>query len=138
MILFLPNELVPIAIGEITFHVQPLNEQTKVALMNLAISAERGNFEAAVDLTRKAVKHSLKKLDGVFLSSGEIYKLRFENGDHAPLTDECVDELMNLGCSQKMALTCMSLLNGISDPLVDSQGRRIEGVRLLGAAEKKA
>jgi hypothetical protein len=73
-------------------------------------------------------------LEGVTLSNGKAYSLEF---DGHTLTDSCVDALLCLPQSDKLQGACFALLKGISDPLVDANGRQIPGVEIVAQKPRK-
>jgi hypothetical protein len=131
-ILYLPDEKVPLRIDDITVYIQQLTMAQKATIIE-----KLSNTDSALSLieaARLAVKYGVKGLEGVTLSSGKAYSLEF---DGHVLTDSCVDALLCLPQSDKLQGACFALLKGISDPLVDANGRKIPGVEIVAQKPRK-
>ena len=130
--LYLPNEKVPLKIDDITVYVQQLSMAQKMAIIDKLTQTE--NSQSTVEATRLALKFAVKGIEGVTLSDGSQYKLRFVD---AMLDDETVEELMYLSCTAAMQSACFALLKGISNPLTDAMGKVIPGVEIVTIPSKR-
>jgi hypothetical protein len=131
-ILYLPDEKVPLRIDNITVYIQQLTMAQKATIIEKLSSTD--NALSLIEAARLAVKYGVKGLEGVTLSNGKAYSLEF---DGHTLTDSCVDALLCLPQSDKLQGACFALLKGISDPLVDANGRQIPGVEIVAQKPRK-
>lgn len=69
-----------------------------------------------------AIKYAVKEASGIELVDGSEYKV--ELSESGVLTDECVDDLLNLEIGPKLMQACANLINGVTSEL-----NNIEGVK---------
>lgn len=110
-------------VGELTFKVSPLTVEDKIALTGFTFEAQKGNLKAMVDLQMYALRCGLKEITGLEDADGNPYQLAFENNK---LTEECVQDLMNIEQSAKMIGLICTLMNGI--PTVLPEGISLANV----------
>lgn len=130
--IYLPKEKVPLKIDDLVVHVQQLSIVQKAAILEAL--TQKDSETSLVDATRLALKYGVKGIDGLKLSDGTPYQLRFD-GD--VLTDDCVEEIFYIPCTDKIQTSCFALLKGISNPLVDAAGKVIPGVEVISSPPKK-
>jgi len=89
-----------------------------------------------VRAARMALKFAIKEIGGVEDSEGNPYELEVENNE---LTDECVDDLLNLEQNEKLSILCTTLLHGVPKQLMDpNTGEKMQGVTIeRGPSRKK-
>jgi hypothetical protein len=104
--------------GGLVVTISPLSVAQKAEVAALAMKGQ------ALDAAQKAIKYAVKDITGVEDEDG-AYKLQLENG---VLTDECVEDLMNMDGGDTLQALCIGLLNGVKTALP-------EGVKIL---EKKS
>lgn len=121
-IIYKTTDRIPVKISDITVFISPLTYAQKEEIQNAFM--QNKVFEAS----RLAIKYAVKKLDGVSLSDGSSYTLELENG---ALTDGCVDDLLNMSQSQKLAMVCSTLVGSIPTQILDDRGNPVEGVEIL-------
>lgn len=132
------NEKIPVVIDDITIYISPLTYMEKMELQGYMMKAVEGDLSMAMQGAAKAIKFSVKGIEGVTNSKGKKYNLEFEeNGKH--LTDTCIDDLLNLPQNNKLIVTCSALLEGlplegIKNP---TTGEMIEGIT-VGTVEGKS
>ena len=90
-------------------------------------------YAARVDANQqaivKALKVSLKDIKGVVEDDeGTEYKLEFIDGE---VSDECINDLLNMPYSNKISTICTSLLAGVPDKILDAEGKPLEGVSIV-------
>lgn len=138
MIIYRKSDRVSVSIDGIEIKVSPLSHQQKTILQGHMMKAVGGDMEAAMISVRQSIKYSLKDLKGVFYidDSGDQreYQLEFENGE---LTDECIDEVLNMPISGKLNSVCAALLQGVPDKVLDNKGKEIEGIKIKKLEAKK-
>jgi hypothetical protein len=104
--------------GGLVVTISPLSVAQKAEVAALAMKGQ------ALDAAQKAIKYAVKDITGVEDEDG-AYKLQLENG---VLTDDCVEDLMNMDGGDTLQALCIGLLNGVKTALP-------EGVKIL---EKKS
>jgi len=122
-IIYRKKDRLKIQIDDIEVHLRPLTYHEKSE-----VSAEIMNGKIS-DATMKAIKYSLKDLKNVQTPDGESYELEFD-GDY--LTEDCVNDILNLGHSDKLTYVCYAILNTIPDEFVHPEtGLPLEGVSII-------
>lgn len=114
--------------------VSPLTYLQKQALNELV---QRKAGEEVVDGYRLAflsVKFGVKGVEGLTLPEGGEYQLEFDP-DGSALTDDCANELMQMGESQKMIKAVSRLCNEIREYEIDGVLIDLKSVK---SAKKKA
>lgn len=113
------TDRIPLDFGEgLKITISPLSRAQKQEVQQLLLNTSKMVEGAAL-----AIKYSVKDIEGVENFDGEQYQLNF-NPDGS-LTDDCVDELLNMSQSTKLSTVCVGLLGGISENLPD-------GVKFVG------
>ncbi len=138
MLIYRKEDRVKIEIDGIDFKISPLTFQQKSDLQTHMMKAVQGDMNEAMNSVRKALKYCLKDMKGVFyIEDGEKreYRLSFENDQ---LTDDCIDEVLNMPFSSKLNSVCSAMLQGVPDKILDNDGNEIEGIKIkkLGAEEE--
>lgn len=135
MILYPPNTLFPIRLGDVTFHVKQLTAGQKAELRQFYISRKDGS-EAVVagSLVSAVLKHALRKVDGCFWPDGSKFELKFDaNGDVEDESLNCIEQID--GHLQVVQAAQHLFLQGVSDP-------KVEGVTIdfeaAGGGQKKS
>jgi hypothetical protein len=141
MLIYKKSDKVSISIEGIDFKISPLTFHQKNELQQHMIKAVQGDMEEAMLSVRKSLRFCVKDIKGVFYmdEAGDKreYQLEFEEGQ---LTDDCLDELLNLPISSKLNSVCAAMLQGVPDKILDREGNEIEGIKIkkLGAKPGKS
>jgi hypothetical protein len=69
-----------------------------------------------------SIKYAVKGISGLTDLSGQEYKLEFQDG---VLSDQSLDDVFNLGLTDKLSMVCASLIKGIPSEF------NIEGVEFV-------
>lgn len=110
-------------IGELVFKLAPLSFKQKSEVQ--ALMANKKELEGV----RLVVKYAVKDIEGVETLEGKKYVLEM---DESGLTENCLDDLLNLENSAEISLACASLINGIPKEIVDPEtGKAIEGIKIV-------
>ena len=130
------TDRVKVNIDDVTVKLAPLTlSQKKEIQGHLYKSVTEKDMQAAQDAAILAVKYSLKSIKGLYDQNDEEYQLQMDNNT---VSDECIDDLLNIEISDKLALVCTSLLHGINKEIVDpNTNKKIEGISFEESAEKK-
>ena len=138
MIIYRKQDRVSVNIDGIEIKVRPLSHNQKTILQGHMMKAVGGDMDAAMISVRQSIKFSLKEIKGIFYIDDEgdkrEYQLEFENGE---LTDECIDDVLNMPISSKLNSVCASLLQGVPDKILDNKGKEIEGIKIKKLKEVK-
>lgn len=110
---------------EVTISPLSLHEKTEIQQMMIEAKA-RGNIGSLTGSIVKAMKYSIKGISGLIDSDGNKYQLDFDENKN--VSDESIDDLMNIELGEKLQMVCSSLLGGIPKSFVDDKGQPLAGV----------
>lgn len=120
------TDRVEVKLGEITVKIAPLSLEHKNHVQKLMLDGQKNqDLQKLNDALLLAVKHCLKDIKGVQDSDGNDYHLEFNEG---LLTDNCINDLLNMEESQNLLKVCSAFVSGIPKSF------NIEGVEIV---EKK-
>lgn len=132
------NDRVSVVIDGIEVKISPLTHAQKTELQDHMMKAVNGDMGAAMDSVRLSVKYCLKDIKGVFYldDDGEKreYRLEIEDGS---LSDDCIDDVLNMPISAKLNSVCASMLAGVPDAILDNEGQPIEGIKIKKQGKSK-
>jgi hypothetical protein len=115
--------------------LSPLDYQQKNEIQSMLLEAQNKNEPTRyVDGIRLAIKYSVKGVENCVDGDGNKYVPAFENG---LLTDECVDDLMNMDLSDKVMMVCANLARGVPSKFLDQQNKELPDVEILGDKSSK-
>ncbi len=129
---------VSIKIDDLVIEVSPLSLDQKSEVSTLMLHGRNAcdlkELNKAISL---AIKYAVKSVKGLTDENDDPYNVSFD-GDS--LSDQCVEELMNIEESEKMVMVCTALINKIPKMFTDMRGKAIEGVELIskGVASKNS
>ncbi len=133
-IVYRKNDVIKVKVHDIEVHLNPLTHHQKNKIQSLLVS---GNVDSLMAGATMAIKCAIKDVKGLTLPDGSEYRLSFENGQ---VTDESLDDLMNLQCQGELSSVCIQLVNGIPDDFINNEtGEVLPGVKILrdGNSSKK-
>ena len=108
--------------GGLVVTISPLSRQQKQEIQSLLLSTDR-----MVEGASLAIKYAVKDIQGVEDADDNAYELQKDDAGH--LTDECVEDLLNMQQSTKLSTICVNLLSGVVENLP-------EGVKFQGKKTK--
>lgn len=126
------TDRIPIRMEGLTFWISPLTYSQKAEIL-AQVSMKGG--EECQDFGRMvflSVKYAIKKVEGLEDSEGKPYEVGFE-GD--VLSDDTVNDLLQLDCNQKLTQTCANLINGIRDMKIAGVEFDLQNVMSGGSVE---
>jgi hypothetical protein len=133
MIIHKITDRIKVKIGEITFHLSPLSWDQKQDIVSDAKLVEGKPTNR--NSTYKCLKYAVKNIEGVTLADGSPYVVQLENN---VLSDECVEDLLNLELSSKLIIACYSLVQGVPSKIINPvTGQVLEGVEIVHKESKK-
>lgn len=114
------NDRVPVKIDEITVSISPLTYKQKIEIQDCGFMITNSGLvqKQKFDINKMiflVLKFTVKDVEGLEDIRGNKYKLEFEDEDKQSLTDECVEDLLNVPMKNKMSLVLMQLMNGLPD-----------------------
>lgn len=133
MIIHKTTDKIQVRIGEITFYLSPLSWDQKQDILSDAkmVDGKTSNRNS----TYKCLKYAVKGIEGVTLADGSPYVLTMDNG---VLSDECIEDILNLELSPKLIMACYSFVQGIPARIVNPvTGEVVEGVEIVQKNSKK-
>lgn len=122
------SDRIKVKVDTITVEIAPLSTQSKKQLQSHMLKASQGNMDAAMEAVFLAVKFAVKSATGIEDADGKQYELEFDGND---LSDDCVNDLLNMEESDKLSAVCMSFLSKVPTVVVDANGKPIDGVKIL-------
>ena len=128
------SDRIEVNIEGISIFISPLSYQQKMNLQDLMLKASNGDMNSAMAAVVSALKMSIKDIKGVQDADGNEYKLEFDNNE---LTEESVNDLLNMPISGKISTTCTSLLAGVPDKIIGADGKPLEGVSIIKKGSTK-
>jgi hypothetical protein len=124
------SDRIPIKIGDIKLTIAPLTVDQKTEIQQAMLNGRvKGDIKEATRGVVLSIKYAVKGVEGIEGADGSPYALQFD--DSKNLTDECVDDLLNVGMNKQLTMVCASLANGVPDQFTDEKGERLEGVEIL-------
>lgn len=124
------SDRITLKIGELVVQIAPLSIHQKTEIQNLMLQGRLAkDVKLLTEGTIKSVKYAVKSVKGLEGVDGKPYELGFDSEGN--LTDDSIDDLLNIEDSQPLALACMNLLRGIPTEFTDEQGRKLEGVEFV-------
>ncbi len=130
------KDRVKVKIDDIEIKVSPLAYSQKIEIQEkMTLAVKESNMRYAMEGTILAIKYALKGVSGLTNADGTSYELEFDEGT---LSDETIDDLLNLKYSQKLSAVCASLLSGVGNDVIDpGTGEKMEGISFEVSSEKK-
>ena len=84
----------------------------------------------------QSMKFALKDIKGMKTIDDEgnevEYKLSFDNNE---ISDDSIDDILNMPIAQKVSSLCTSLMSGLSSKITDLNGKEIEGLEFIGKVQ---
>jgi hypothetical protein len=123
---------IEVKIEDLSIFISPLSYHQKMELQDLMVKAAAGDMDAAMKAIVKALKVTLKDIRGVVTvnenNEDVPYVLEFQDGE---VTDDCINDLLNMPVSNKITAVCTSLLGGVPDKILGPDGKPLEGVSIV-------
>lgn len=125
------TDRIAVKIDDVTVKLSPMSLHQKTEVQSAMLKGHKAtDIREATRGIALAIQYSVKGIEGVEDSDGNPYKLQFnETGEE--LTEACVDDLMNVELSRKLALVCASMVNGIPSEFTDQYNQALEGVQIV-------
>ena len=122
-IIYRKTDRIWVNIHDIQIAIAPLSYHEKSEISKLMVDGKIASAAVA------SIKACLKDIKGLKRTDGTDYRLEFD-GDK--LSEESVDDLMNLEHSKDMILVCLKMLANVPDEFTDAEtGKPLEGVSIV-------
>ena len=122
------KDRITVDIDGVSFKLAPLSYKQKIEIQNMLTTGQESEG------TIKAVQYSLKGVEGLTDSNDNEYELRFDDNG---LTEDCLDEILNIETSMKLVTTCVTFINGIPKQIITPDGKPLEGVKIVNPKQGK-
>ena len=130
------SDRVKVKIEELELEIAPLSFAAKMEINDILVGAAKDDMGASMKASKVAIAHALKSIKGIETLDGDAYALEFD-GDI--LSEDCVDELLNLEHCPKLMTVCTSLIGGVPSEIIDpASGKAMKGVEIKTPKKKKA
>ena len=129
MIIYTQQDRIKISIHEVDLIVKPLSYKEKINWSNCITNSGGSQNENALTGLGLLLKFSLKEIHGITYSDGTAFTLEFDEANN--LTDECIDNLMNLEMTTDLITVMYSLLKGIPTEMKDASGNLIDYIKIV-------
>ena len=136
-VVYRTSDRVTLKIDDVTLKLAPLSYSQKMKIQGMLMKESGTQIENIAETTRALIEFSVKSIDGVHYSDGEKFELEFDEGK---LSEDSIDNLLNMEISEKLQISLMQLTQGIPTKITDQKGNEIEGVKIVpqkGAKVKK-
>lgn len=129
------TDRITVKIDDVTVKLAPLtlHEKTEVQTAMMESLKTRDLQQASKGLSL-ALKLTVKGIEGIEDSDSNPYKLQFDENNQ--LTDECVDDLLNLEITEKLTLVCTAMVKGIPSKFTNEKNEALEGVEVVKLAKE--
>ena len=133
--IFRASDRIPVKIDDIVITIAPLTFNQKIELQAIMMSAGKDPLNALKG-ARQAVKYAVKAVSGIKDMDGNEYNVAM--GEDGLITDDCVDELLNLQEQPKLIALCSQLIAGVPKEVIDPMTRTaMKGITVEPAPAKK-
>ncbi len=121
------TDRIDVKVHDLTFKLSPLSMSQKQELhSHVSKGNSAGDMGEILTATRKAIKYCVKGISGLEDCDGNDYELSFD-GDGS-LSDECVEDLLNMEYQEEIALMCMTIANKVPEEFLHADGTPMKGI----------
>jgi hypothetical protein len=126
---FRRTDRITVKVDDLTIKLSPLSLDQKNEIQTEFIQGRTlASPRHLTNGTVLALRYALKDLQGVVDADDKPYELSFEGG---MVTDQCIEDLMNLEISDKLVAICATLANGVPREFTGPNGKKLEGVEIV-------
>lgn len=129
------SDRIDVKVHDLTFKLSPISLSQKQELhthvANGNSTSDMGEILAA---TRKSIKYCVKGIIGLEDCEGNEYELSFDKD--GSLSDDCVEDLLNMEYQEQIALMCMTMANKVPEEFLNVDGTPMEGVSRVNKPAK--
>ena len=127
-IIYRVTDRIKVKVGDMEFKLSPLSLSQKNELQTIAFKGQQtGNQADILEAASKAIKYCVKEVSGIYDTGGNEYKMDFD--DSGCLSDECVDDLLNLECGLAVMNMCAAMSRSTPEEFTNPDGTKMEGVK---------
>ena len=122
------SDLLPVKIHDVEFKISPLTFEHRSAIQGILSEAAKNNDMAKMaEASFFAIKYAVKEIKGIESWDGSPFELEIKD---KVLTDECVNDLLNLEIFPELAKVSSALINGVPSQILDEAGQPVKGIVL--------
>ena len=130
------TDRIEVKVHDITFKLSPLSLSQKSELhAHITLGSATNDTGEILEASKKAIKFCVKALSGVEDANGDPYELEFDADGN--LTDDGVEDLMNMEYCQNIVAMCVAMSQGTPQEFLDASGKPLEGVKRVHKAKGK-
>jgi hypothetical protein len=130
------TDRIKVKVDDITVSLAPLSAHQKAEITQLMVDGRlKTDVKKTTEAIMLAIKYSMKSVEGIMDADNKPYALQFE-GD--ALTQDCLDDLLNMELSEKLQRICSNLSQGVPNKFTDERGNPIEGVEVVSSTQESA
>ena len=128
------SDRIAVQIDDLTIKLAPLTfDQKNEIQQNMIDGAAKKDLATMSRAVSLALKYAVRGISGVECSDGSKYELAYD--DAGNLTDECIDDLLNLEQKDKLVLVCSALSRTIPSAFTDGEGHPLKGVSFVNSGD---
>lgn len=117
------SDRVNVKIDDVIVTISPLSIHQKTEIQSAMWKGRtEKNFEEATKGVMLSIKYAVKGISGLIDVSGKEYKIELQDG---VVSDQSMDDIFNLGLTDKLSMVCAALVKGIPSDF------NIEGVEFV-------
>lgn len=129
-IIYKSTDLIDLKIQDLVFSIRPLRYKQRVDIMSCLSNQSGTIVENAAKATFLTMKYTIRKVTGAFLLDGSPYEI--ELGEDDNVSDDCIDDLLNMASDSKLGPALHNFLKGIPSKLIDpNTGEELKGVEIV-------
>ena len=131
------TDRIEVKLHDLKIKLSPLTLDQKTEIHSLVQEgAQKSDTTLILKATRIALKYCIKEIQGLQDMDDGDYELEFDDNGH--LSDDNVEDLLNMSYSQELATICSTMAGGIPENnFVGSDGKPLKGVSIIKKAKRK-
>ena len=128
-VVYRTTDRITIKIQDVEFKIAPLPYAEKIKIKSSLARHGGANIEDISKTSIDVIRYSVKEVKGLMYADGSELKLELDESGN--LTDESVNELMNIEMSENLVGSVIQLMNKITNKIVDENGEEIKGIKIV-------
>lgn len=125
------SDRVEFEIGDFTFKFGPMSMDQKFSLEKYSKMKKGAEVRDAARASFDTIKYTVKGITGVENIDGTPYEVQFEDKSERSLTDNCVEDILNIPIQYELLITLSQLMGGVKNKIIDPKtGDELTKVRV--------
>lgn len=135
-IVYRVSDRIEIKVHDVTFKVSPLTRKQKIDVIQCTFNKESDSYTNLEEMIFRLVRYTVKEVTGGLEDvDGKKYELEMD-GD--VLSEDCVNDLLNLQIGKEIRLIGQQLAKGIPDMFTDPEtGEKLDGVEIINKSKTR-